>query len=163
MINKLEIKKDGTIINKKTGNVLKGSIDSDGYNVIKFEKKLYKRHRLVALKFIPNPNNLPHVNHINGNKLDNRVENLEWISAKNNIHHAWKNNLATNNHLKRKVKQIDPTTNQVIKIYESYREASIETGISETNISAVCRGYKPKNRPQARQTAGGYKWETCND
>lgn len=163
MLEKLDIKKDGTIINKKTGNVLKGCLDSDGYRVIKFEKKMYKQHRLVAMKYIPNPNNLPHVNHINGIKDDNRVENLEWISPRNNIHHAWKNKLATNQHRKLKVNQIDPKTNNIIATYDSFREASIATGITETNISAVARKYKAKNRPQPRQTAGGFKWETCND
>lgn len=50
-------------------------------------------HRLVALAFIPNPNNLKTINHIDGNKLNNNVKNLEWLSNEDNIKHGWENNL----------------------------------------------------------------------
>lgn len=162
-----DINRNGKVVRKRDNKVMKCCVGANGY--IKFspringEKHQLKVHRLVATKYILNPNGYPQVNHINGAKWDNRVENLEWCNSKQNIHHAHKTGLSTNMHLRKKVKQICADTNKVIAIYDSYREASKATGITETNISAVCRNYKPSNRPEPRQTAGGFKWETCND
>ena len=90
---------------KKTSNnqyntyyVVKGKIDPHGYVRVALTKdgkaKEFLLHRLVAGQFIPNPDNLPQVNHRNGIKADNRVVNLEWVSAKENKRHAYQNNLS---------------------------------------------------------------------
>ena len=161
------ITKDGKIFRNYDNKEMLGCVNQQGYKVFgpRFEgKKIQaKVHRLVAMLYIPNPYNLPQVNHKDGNKLNNNVDNLEWCDSKHNINHAHKNKLATNEHLKKKVKQINPSTNEIIAVYDSYREASIKTGIQEQSISQICRNYKPKNRPNPRKTAGGFKWETCND
>ena len=57
------------------------------------KRKTFRLHRLVAIAFIPNPNNLPEVNHKNGDKSDNRVSNLEWVSPSENVKHAYSTGL----------------------------------------------------------------------
>lgn len=82
------ITKDGKVINKKKGNVLKPQLNGKGYLRVSIGKQLKFVHRLVAEKYIPNLNNLPQVNHKDGNKLNNCVDNLEWVSNKDNRTHA---------------------------------------------------------------------------
>lgn len=78
------------------GRILKGSHDFDGYvNVDLYDldhksPRTYRVHRLIALTFIPNLNNLSQIDHLNGIKDDNRVCNLEWVSCKENINRAWR-------------------------------------------------------------------------
>lgn len=84
---------------KRKGKILKPFIDGKGnYLQVTFytegtNKRNYLVHRLVAQEFIPNPDNKLEVNHIDGNKLNNSIDNLEWVTAKENMQHASKNGL----------------------------------------------------------------------
>lgn len=85
-------------VKNKHGKFLKASRDKHGYLTVSLCKNGYARqffvHRLVALAFIGNPENKPTVNHINGDKTDNRVDNLEWATQSENNFHAYKMRLA---------------------------------------------------------------------
>jgi len=83
---------------KPTGNIIKQYVGRAGYYVIPLS--IYQKsktrfvHRLIAINFIPNPENKPQVNHIDGNKLNNSIENLEWCTPSENAKHAYKNKLS---------------------------------------------------------------------
>lgn len=100
--------------------------------------KQYMIHRLVAQAFIPNPDNKEQVNHINGNKADNRVENLEWCTNSENTQHAFENGLNKYNYT-------DKTPQRVYCIefdmsFESLTQAEKVTGANHSDIGKVARG-----------------------
>ena len=85
------ITENGEIINNRNGKKLKPQPNGKGYLRVSIGGKLQFIHRLVAEKYIPNPENKPQVNHKDGNKLNNSVDNLEWVSNMENRQHAVKN------------------------------------------------------------------------
>ena len=147
----------------KNGALLKFGKTTTGYywvNLVKNGRReiIQERvHRLVAKAFIENPHNLPEVNHIDGNKLNNRVENLEWVSRNRNIQHAVEIGLIPIRYGKdrpnaKTVLQKDKEGN-VIKIWGSVADIHREKAYS-TNSIICCCNKKPKYK-----TAYGYIWE----
>ena len=69
---------------KGSDRIIKESVNDRGYVVCVLNRKMYQKHRIIALQFIPNPNNFPQIDHINHNRADNRIENLRWVSVSEN-------------------------------------------------------------------------------
>lgn len=95
--NNYYIYDNGDVLNISTNKILKGSIGENGYKYYRLSKDnnktMFYAHRLVAEHFLENPNSLPVVNHKDGNKLNNQLSNLEWVSYSENTQHAHNNNL----------------------------------------------------------------------
>ena len=92
----------GQVKTAKTGRVLAPAVDARGYERVCLFKcdrrRRFKVHRLVAITFIPNVNGKPQVNHKDGNKRNNSVENLEWVTNDENMHHSRENGLHEGHH-----------------------------------------------------------------
>jgi len=120
-------------------------INDSGYLRVYIHNKTYALHRLVALAFIENIENKEQVNHIDGKKLNNSVENLEWVTNRENQIHKFK--IGLGNNYTRKIVQYDLEMNK-IKEFNSIIAASRELDIGKTNISGVLVNH--------RKTAGGF-------
>ena len=159
-------------IKKHKERILTPSIGKRGYYVVVLSKKgkakTFMLHRIIAKAFIPNEENLPQIDHIDTNKLNNSINNLRWCTAKGNcsnpltrkhISDATKRNWINGCFLNRnnlhyiKVAQYTKDGN-FVKIWNSIIEASNELKIDSSSISAVCRGTN-----KHRLTAGGYVWK----
>lgn len=93
IIEDYEITRNGDVINKHTGRVFKGQPNEKGYLRVSIAGKLQFIHRLVAEKYVPNPEGKLQVNHKDGNKLNNCADNLEWVTNQENRNYAVKNGL----------------------------------------------------------------------
>ena len=146
----------GNTAKHKLPFLLKQRYDKDGYKRITLQNRCVAKnkfvHRLVAEAFIPNPENKPQVNHIDGNKSNNNVENLEWVTQSENRLHCLKylNPQLKNNKNSKKVIQYSED-NKILNEFPSAKEASRVLHISQGHISEVCRGEK--------KTYKGYIWK----
>jgi len=132
----------GRIKNIKNGRILKPCVNHNGYYSYVFcqngIKKGFRIHRLVAIYHVPNPNNLPYVNHIDGDKLNNNANNLEWCTAKYNDTHARENNLKKQN---KPILATNIETNEK-NVFYSIGEASGIIGVNKGNIYRVLNHIK---------------------
>lgn len=135
--------------------ILSPTITHNGYYLVRLYKnkkyKAYTIHRLVAEAFIPNPLNLPQVNHKDENKVNNCVDNLEWCDRDYNVNYGTgiKRRSKTQTNRKDLSKSIKCIETGVI--YPSIKEASRQTNINNMTIGQCCLG--------KQNTAGGYHWQ----
>ena len=117
------VSKDGRIYNKITSKKIKPSPDTRGYLQVKIYKNgkgiTRKLHRLIAETYLPNTYNKPQINHIDGNKVNNSLENLEWITCADNMKHSWE--IGLRNHCRKVASKIVIDT-QTGVFYDSAKE-----------------------------------------
>lgn len=160
-------------VHDRQGSQIRQNLKHNGYLQVGLRKhgkrKWFGVHRLVAIHFIENPDNKPQVNHIDGNKLNNTVENLEWVTGRENQRHAIKMGLRDNmpkgeNHSfygkfgadsksAKPVIRRDPKTGE-IKLYKAKILAK-DDGFDVTSISKCCHGKMKHHK--------GYEWYFAKD
>ena len=121
-------------------------VDKYGYNYVSlYENQRHKQgmvHRMVAQAFIPNPEKMPQVNHIDGDKLNNSLENLEWVTPQENLAHAKETGLlegvSGEGHYKSKLKESDvKETRERSKNGETYQSLADEFGVVKSTIGFI--------------------------
>lgn len=144
---------DGNVFNTNTNKMLSGSIGENGYKYYRLSKnnvkKMFYAHRLVAEAFLENPNNLPVVNHKDGNKLNNNLNNLEWVSYSDNIKHFHKEIKKSKQNIKQEKYKND-------LLNEIWTEAIDNSNYMVSNLGRI-RNIKTNNILHPVETSGYYK------
>lgn len=153
-----EVSNFGNIKSFHKGKIklLKPQMDGWGYLHVFLYKnkkaKIYKVHKLVAKYFIPNKNNFNVINHKDGNKLNNHIDNLEWCTSSYNNTHAYKSKLKRP--CFKEIIQYDKNNNY-LKLWNGALEVERCLEINNSNIIQCCK--------KRRKTAGGYIWKYKED
>lgn len=100
---------------------------------------------MVAIAFIPNPNNLPQVNHKDGNKLNNEFDNLEWVDNKTNTKHGYDNNLYFSKKRSYPILVYDKHSKELLYRFDSIRSLSEKLGLNRKTVSSILNGIKSTN------------------
>lgn len=144
----------GEVFSLKSKKFLKTFISSDGYEKINIwhRGRQYRKsvHSLVAMAFCKEYYEGKQVNHIDANKLNNHADNLEWVTAKENVTDTLKRGTHISLKTRKPVKQLS-LNGDFIREYNSLAEASKFTGICRQNISSACR--------DKLKTSGKFRWE----
>lgn len=152
-----QVSNRGKVRSLRRNIILRQGITSNGYKSVNLYKnkgyKHFRIHRLVAEAFLPNPNNLPFVNHKDENKLNNCVENLEWCDGKYNLNYGTRGKRISQN--KSKVVLQYSLDGTFVKEWKSTRDIQRMTGYSSGCISECCRNI--------RKSAYGYLWKYKNE
>lgn len=140
-----QISNFGNVKNIQTNKLLIGDTNNAGYRRVMLYNPIKKRffiHRLVALHFCDGVDDKKVVNHIDGDKLNNKAENLEWVTHSQNDLHAYKLNLRSANpcKFKHRILVYDKNTNELVKIYQNTQECEHDLGIARSNIYNCCNG-----------------------
>lgn len=143
------IRNDLSIYSFRTRNKLTPFIGSDGYQHVSYRNAdgtLHHNrvHVLLAHAYIPNPNNFRYVNHIDSNKLNNTLENLEWCTNSYNVYHGWHSGNRTHANRTRVV-VTDAQTNTIVGIYPSIRECGSSINMDRHKIARILKGELPAN------------------
>lgn len=155
-----EISNFGNIRNKT--KLLKIVPNKQGYNIVVLcngIRKTINVHRLVAAAFIPNPDNLPQVNHKDENKSNNHVNNLEWCDNTYNQNFGTRNYRA-NQHKNKRIAQFDRFGNKIAE-YDSIKIAASKMGVNVSQLSRHLNNKPTKNirgKLYYSHSVGGYKW-----
>jgi hypothetical protein len=148
-----EVSSNGLIRCSYSGTLFKTNSIRGGYKSWKASNmKTYKVHQLVARAFIQRDEGLDVVNHIDGNKLNNCVKNLEWTNRSGNVRHAI--NVGLQQLTTRAVYQCDLDGNIIMK-HDTIRGAGTATGVGSASIAKCCK--------ETRNTAGGFQWRFVDD